>query len=144
MSAPAVLDPSQYTLSVAGFNITGYGPGTFITVTRDEESFRDQAGADGEVARIRNKDKRGTIKVSLMQTSASNDILAALAAADDIGGAGSGSVLLKDNSPSGRMIIQSETGWVKKQPEVQLGDEVQIREWEIRCSRLEMFVGGNS
>jgi hypothetical protein len=82
-----------------------------------------------------------------MQTSASNDILAGLAAVNKGGTivgltAGKGSLQCKDLN--GRMIISAETAWVKKPADVTIGDEIQTRKWTIRCAQLNMFVGGNS
>lgn len=147
MAAPAILDPKKFPLSIAGFTITGYAPGTFITISRDEDDFKDLAGGDGEVAVLQNADERGSVEIELMQTSASNDILAVLAAVNKGGTivgltAGKGSLQCKDLN--GRMIISAETAWVKKPADVTLGDEVLTRKWTIRCAQLNMFVGGNS
>src|SRR5947209_4167245 len=133
MAAPAVLDPKKYPLSIAGFTIGGYAPGTVIEISRDEDDFKDLAGADGEVAVMQNADERGTVKITLLQTSASNDILSALAAVNKGGTIagltlGKGSLQCKDLQ--GRMVCSSETAWVKKPADVTLGDEILTRVWE--------------
>jgi hypothetical protein len=147
MSAPALLDPKKFPLSIAGFIMGGYAPGTVIEITRDEDDFKDECGADGEVVMLQNADERGTVKITLLQSSASNDILSGLAAVNKgatITGVtiGKGSLQCKDLN--GRMVCSSETAWVKKPADVTLGDEIQNRVWEIRCASLQMFVGGNS
>lgn len=148
MAAPATLDPSQYPLSIAGFTITGFADGSFIEISRDEDAFKDYSGGDGEAVRLRNKNRFGTVKITLMQSSKSNDILSALAAVDETGAAvagisvGSGSFQCKDLN--GRMVSSAESAWVKKQANVKLGDEHEPREWEIRVNPLLMFVGGNT
>jgi hypothetical protein len=149
MAAPAVLDPKKYTVSLAGFLISGYAPGTVIEVARDEDDWLDEAGADGEVAVMSNADERGTVTLTLMQSSASNDILSGLAAVNKGGtiaglSVGKGSLQVKDQSPTGRMICSSETAWVMKPADVTLGNEIQTRVWKIRCAKLNMFVGGNT
>jgi hypothetical protein len=50
MAAPAILDPSQYPISIAGFTITGFADGSFIEISRDEDAFKDYSGGDGEAA----------------------------------------------------------------------------------------------
>ena len=66
MAAPAVLDPSKFSITLAGSVLSGFAPGTFIEISRDEDSIKDKAGADGEVARIRVLNKLGTCKLTLM------------------------------------------------------------------------------
>jgi hypothetical protein len=147
MSAPAVLDPKKYVLSIAGFFISGYAPGTVIEISKEEDDFKDECGADGEVCVLQNADERGTVRVTLLQSSNSNEALSGLAIVNKGGTRagltlGKGSLQCKDLQ--GRMVCSSETAWVKKQADVTLGDEIQTRVWEIRCDKLSMFVGGNS
>jgi hypothetical protein len=142
MGQPAVLDPKKFPLSIAGFLIGGYAPGTVIEISRDEDDFKDECGADGEVCVMANSDERGTVRVTLLQSSASNDVLSGLAAVNKgstVAGltVGKGSLQCKDLN--GRMIVSAETAWVKKPADVTLGDEIQTRVWEIRCSPLKMF-----
>ncbi len=148
MAEPAKLDPAQYPISIAGFLVTGFADGTFIEIARDEDTWKDYVGGDGEVCRVRNKNKMGTVTIRLQQSSASNDILSALQSVDDVGGTvagisvGSGAFQCKDLL--GRMVASSESAWVQKPADIRLGDEHEPREWKIRCSKLAMFVGGNT
>ena len=133
--------PDQVTLSINGKIITGYAEGTFITVSRDEDSFMKKVGSDGEVARAANANRSGTVVVTLMQTSSGNDALSALLLADEATRAGIGALIMKDNS--GATLAFGSDAWVRKAADVVMGKEVESREWTLDIGRLEVFVGGN-
>lgn len=134
-------DPGKHFPVLASIPISGFADGTYILVERMTEAFTSVAGAGGEVARIRMRDKRGTVKFTLMASSPCNDLLSALAAADENDGSGVGILSIVDGN--GTTIISSTNAWIKKLPSVEFGKEMPNREWEIECERLEMHVGGN-
>lgn len=134
-------NPADVTVIVAGIPVSGFADGTFITAARDNPMYTKGSGADGEGWRAKSNDMTGTITLTLLQTSLSNDALSALAAVDAASGDGVGPFLLKDNS--GRTLISAETCWVAKVADVEFAREVSNREWEIHTDSLNMFVGGN-
>lgn len=134
-------DPGQLVVSFRGNILTGFAPGTFLRVERNEDNFTLVVGADGEHARARSRNKSAKVTFTLMQTSASNDILSAAAATDEIGGDGTGAFLAKDLS--GRTVAEAEVAWVKKYPGLEFSNEVGNREWELESGRLALTVGGN-
>jgi hypothetical protein len=135
-------DPTMVTVSVAGIEIGEFAKGTFVEVDREADGWGDEVGAGGEVVRFRIADKRGTIKLTLMKSSASNDALSALAIADDLDGTGVGPAQVKDLS--GTSLHHAEQSWVKKIPAAPYGTEATTTEWEIRCAALDHTVGGNN
>jgi hypothetical protein len=78
----------------------------------------------------------------LAQTSPFNDILSALAAADEVSSTGVFPVILKDNS--GTTIVSSGAGWIRKPPTSGFGKEIENREWVIDMASTIFFVGGNT
>ncbi len=142
MSAPVrTFDPKQTSMIVGGKIMSGFADGTYIKVTRNEQSFTLKVGVDGEGSRAKSNNKSGKFEITLMQTSPSNDDLAALAAADEASGLGLAPCLMKDGS--GRTVCQATTAWVQKQPDVELGKEVGTRTWVLESDEINMFVGGN-
>lgn len=133
-------DPAQVVVTFLGNILTGFGPDTFITAERESDAFTDEVGADGEVARARSKDKRGTVTLTLLQTSMSNDVLSAAAAADELGGLGAGPLLVKDLN--GATLVAAESAWVQKVANVEFGAELGTREWMLRCADVSVLVGG--
>lgn len=134
--------PKKVSLTVGSVLISGYMEGTFITVERDADSFTKLVGADGEVARSASVDKSGTITVTLMQTSDSNDLLSALAFADEATFTGKFPVMVKDANGTSKHI--SDTAWLVKPAMKEYGQEITGVEWTIQCANLTTHIGGNS
>jgi len=126
---------------VAGIPITGYGDGTFVVVARDNPMFTKGSGADGEGWRAKSNDFTGTITITLLQMSAGNDALSALANLDEASGDGIGPFLMKDGS--GRSLYAAESVWVEKHPDGEFARDKSEREWLIGSDRIQMFAGGN-
>jgi hypothetical protein len=134
-------NPVDVAVVVAAIPISGFADGTFIIAARDNPAFTKGSGADGEGWRAKSNDRTGTVTLTLLQTSVSNDALSALAALDEASGDGVGPLLVKDNS--GRTLIAAETCWVEKIADSEFAREVTNREWVIHTDRLNVFVGGN-
>lgn len=137
-------DPAKITISVCNRPITGgFATDEKVKVAFDGPHFDDDAGVDGEVVRSKTHDRRGTVTISLMQTSDANDILSGLLAADYLvpGGAGVGAFMLKDLE--GRTIIKAAAAWVKGLPESAFAKKAGVRAWEIRLANVEATLGGN-
>lgn len=146
MSDFKTYSPDLVTLSWNGVNITGYAKDTFIEVDRDEDIFMKYTGALGDVARSKNLNKGGKVKITLMAVAPVNDILANLALADENAALGSadvfyGSLQIKDLS--GTMECYAEIAWISKWPKVERGKESGTIEWEIDCAAIEVYPGGN-
>lgn len=64
-------DPKNVSVSVGGVIITGFADGTFVECSSASERHNTVVGAQGEVSVGVINDPRGTIKITLKQTSAS-------------------------------------------------------------------------
>lgn len=133
--------PKKVQLAIGPHIATGYADGTFIQVERTADQFQVVVGADGESARSASADKSGTIVVTVLQTSASNDFLSTALITDELTNLNTFPVLLRDGS--GRTLVQAGEAWVKKYATIELGKEIVAREWTIETGELLIFEGGN-
>jgi len=132
---------SEVSASLGGAALSGYGDGTFVSVAYNNDFFSLAKGADGEGLRSSSEDLSARVTLTLMQGSASNDVLSAFLLADinsDVGGL---PFLLKD--ASGRMLFSSASMWIVKYPDVERGKEGSMVSWVIETNSLQGFVGGH-
>lgn len=132
-------DPANVVLSFNGTTIVGFAKGTEIKVSYDTDAYTDDAGANGDVVRVKSNDQRAKIEIELMQSSPSNDALSAFAAADQTG-AGKGPVRVKDLN--GRSVASGPDAWVQKVADSEYATEHTPRAWIIRVAKLTMTTGG--
>lgn len=132
---------ADVSIIFAGIPIDGFADGTFITAARDNPTFNSVVGSDGEGARAKSNDRSGTITITLLQTSFSNDELSAIALLDELSDAGVAPFTLRDGS--GRTVLHAETAWIEKPADVELGREISNREWILKTDNLQMNVAGN-
>ena len=132
--------PDKITIVLGNILVGGYADGTFVKVTRDSESFKDEVGAGGDVVRVKNLDKRGSIVITVQSSSPTNDLLSALLIADEASGSAHVPVLVKDLI--GTTLCGAENAWLLKPADIEYGNEASSREWTIRCADLDILVGG--
>ncbi len=139
---PRTYDPNKVKMTFKGNIITGYGKDSRIEVERAEDSFSVQVGCDGEFLRTLSQNKSGTVKVTLLASSPSNDILAAALTVDELSGAGAGELFVQDFN--GTSIAHAAQAWVKKMVPLKRGKDADENEWTIETGALDLFVGGLS
>lgn len=135
-------DPGRVSVSIGGANISGFADGEFINITQDNDSFSKVSGSDGIVSRSKSNDKTGTLVLTLAQTSPSNDILTGFLTVDELTNEGIVPIIVKDNT--GRTIVFTANGWVRKPSDVAFGKEISNREWTIDLADVSFFIGGNA
>lgn len=141
MNRVDTIDPKDVTVIVAGNIIEGFAQEQ-IVVERESNQVEDEIGADGDVARRITNDRRGTITITLLQTSRSNLFLSGLAVADELSGSVLFPVIVKDQR--GNDLHVAPNAWVQKMPRTSYRAGVESREWKIRTNYLNIFVGGAS
>lgn len=134
-------DPKSLSIIVGGHIVSGLDDGEFVKVTRNNDAYTTKVGADGEASRTKNNDKSGTIEITLLQSSASNDVLSGFALADEINNGGQVPVLMRD--ANGTTVVATDSAWVKKMPDLSMGKELGNRTWVLECGSMDIFVGGN-
>lgn len=131
----------KVAVSFNGQILSGFMAGTFVEIAFDSDAFAKDTGSQGEVSRVALADEGATIKITLQQTSASNDVLSAALANDRLTQNGTGVIFIKDTS--GRTVAQGAEAWVKKSADVKFTNGAEGREWTIDTGILKMTVGGN-
>lgn len=134
-------DAKQVTVIVGGAILSGFADGSFVKVERNVDAFSLIVGADGEATRSKSNNRSGRVTVTLQQTSDSNTILAAYAAADELTNSGIVPVLIKDNS--GVSIHSAAQAWIVKYAGSDYAKESGTKEWVMESSDLITFPGGN-
>lgn len=135
------VDLKKYNLLVGVAPIQGYQDGEAFSLELDDDLYQKVTGADGDTSRARRHGQSANLKINLMQTSPSNDILSAYAAADRLNNAGIIPITIADLLGTTRIF--GAYGWVKKPPAVSAGKEITTREWMLDIASIELFIGGN-
>lgn len=136
-------DPQKVVASLAGIQLSGFAPGTFIKVSRNEDAFALAVGADGGGARTKNANRSGRIEMTFLHTAPVNDALQALYVIDDATGAGVGPFMLKDLS-SDIGLVHAQNAWIMKLPDFERGKESGEITWIAETLDVEMFHSGNT
>lgn len=134
-------DPKLVIITMGGVPLGGYADGTFLTVVRDEAKFTKVTGADGETTRAKSNNQSGTATITLLQSSASNDVLSGFAELDDLNNDGVVPFLVKDLS--GRTLVAAGEAWIEEEADDEFAKETSDREWTIALGPFQKFTGGN-
>jgi Protein of unknown function (DUF3277) len=135
-------DPLDISIIVAGQDVQGLAPDSFVTVTRKNDMWELVEGCDGQVARAKSNSTTCEVKLTIMQTSPTNDVLSALYTADEKTGAGLFPIFIRDSS--GTTTFFALQAWIPKPADISFGKSVGNREWTIQSGESTMFVGGES
>ncbi len=138
-----IWDPAQLSVIVGGVPIGGFAEGSMIELKMNTPRFSTVTGTTGEKVRSKSLDKGAMLTIKLMQTSSSNDILTAIAIADDLApnGAGIFPIMLRDRS--GRAQYAAAEAWIVDQPDADFDKSAKSREWKIEIAELDAFTGGS-
>lgn len=123
-------DIRKWILVVAGIPVTGFGEGDAFSLEFDEDDWNLTVGADGEDARSYIPNRAGTLTITLMATSLSNDAMNAVRLLDETTGQGQVPVLIKNIN--GTESWAAAQAWVQRRSNVSVGRDVGTREWVIR------------
>lgn len=137
----ATYDPKQVDCIFGPVLTEGYADGQFILAARDNPMWTSGTGSDGSGWRAKSNDKSGTVTLTLLQESPSNDELTAIAQADEQAGAGVFPLLIKDRS--GRTLCGADSAWIEKFPDSSFERDNSNRVWVIKTTQLDIFIGGN-
>ena len=135
-------DPAKQTVVFNNITIEGYGPGTFIKASRDEETWSYQpSNSPGQGARSRNPNKAGKFEFTLIASAAANAALSAIAVADELRGTGVGNCFVKDRSSDGA-FCKAQNAWIIKPPDYERQKELGEITWVIQAQELDIFHAG--
>lgn len=135
-------DPSEFTITYGKHTVGGFADGTFITVTRNANTFEFIKGADGEAARILTNDNSALVTITLLQTSRSNTVFSGYDNIDRKTGLGAQPLFIKDNF--GDTVGGGSVAWIQKPADVSAGKTIESRAWAFIVPHYEGVVGGNN
>ena len=134
-------DPLQIVVAFAGLQISGYADGTFVKVSRDADTWSDQVGADGVVTRVRSRNQMGTVEITLVAGTPTNQALATIMTQDELFGTGVSAVTVQDLN--GLDLHTGDAAWLVKPPDAEYAKEAKDRVWKIRVKKLVTNSGGS-
>lgn len=142
MARTKTYDPKNVKVILGTFEISGYAPGTMITITGDGDKFERVKGAQGDYNRINKNSKAYAIAISLDRTSPSNDVLSGILAADINTNAGIVPFTIVDLNGTSKFFALE--AWIAKDPDSEEGDTMPTREWIIHTGVADKFDGGSN
>ena len=137
-------DPDQHDIILFGVPMSGFGPDTMCTFEEDEDTFTVVEGVDGDFTRSKRIGKKGTLVVSLMSSSRSNDILSGVYNQDRAqpGGAGVGPCMVRDRN--GTSVLATDKCYIIKAPPITRSRQAVALEWRIQVLGYALHVGGTT
>lgn len=143
MASVRTYNPAKVTIIFDGFPFSGFADGTFVNITMINDGITTAVGADGEIARAVNTDRRCTVTLTLQQTSPGNDFLSTMFGIDILTCGGQmGPLLIQDLC--GTTIFSASQAWVVKPADVEFAKEITNRAWQIQTGAPAVFnVGSN-
>ena len=139
----ALYSPEDVTIMLGGiYQIEGLLEGSFLSITKDEETYKTLVSTDGLVSRVFNASPTYTIKLTLMSVADDNSTLCMLMTVDTKTYSAPVPLFIKDGN--GTSMFYSPSVWIEKAPEAIFGEGVEGREWVLRASTGTHVIGGNS
>ena len=135
--------PDLIVITWGSIVFAGMADGTFVTAERSEDAYSLKVGATGAQTRVRSLNLSGSVKVTLQQSSLTNDLLSAAYEEDQAFNTFiTLPIMIKDLN--GNTLIHATNSWIKKLPTVEYGKDLTNREWTFECAAIDTFVAGGS
>lgn len=136
-------DANEVTVNFSGLPIeSGYADGEFVRIEQQNKSFSSVQGTDGQVTRSKTNQDLTTVTIILMQSSEGQAKLSTILNADLLAGngAGIGPLLIRDRQ--GLSVFEANA-WITGPPKISYDRGATAREWELECTDVVRFDGGN-
>lgn len=137
----ATYRPEDVLVIIAGFQMTGFVSGTFLSISKPNSTFSSRESADGVVARTQSNSKLYTVTLTLANTSDSNQLLSYMSRLDELTKIAKFPIAIKDMS--GQSVLFSPEAWVDNTPDSNFSDSIEDRSWSITCANCVYNAGGN-
>jgi hypothetical protein len=128
-------------ITFRGVVLGGFADDSLMKITRNEETWRLKVGTTGEAARARNRNRSGSIELSLLQSASENDLLSQILAQDELDGTGIGPAMVRDLL--GTTLVHGDGCFLEKPADSSYSKEIETRPWKIIVPDMDMFVGGH-
>ena len=136
MSVVHSYNPKKVTCALGRHIVSGFADDSMIGVEYQGDGTSVVQGADGEIVRSIDPGTLYTLKITLQQTSATNDFLESQYKRDKEYGDGTFSVNVKDLW--GGDAFSAPIAWVTKPAAFNRNKAQENREWEIACADGEL------
>ena len=135
-------DPAAIVLTMGGAILSGYEPGTFITLVRAVENFTYTVGPDGvEGIRTKTNNRSALLTFTLRQVATANLLLSNLANRDEQQADGVVPISITDILSVDTVYLTGK-GWIEKPADANFAETPQGRAWLIRLADVPMVHGG--
>lgn len=114
--------------------ITGYADDSFVSIEPNGDGISKKVGCDGEVARAISPDRTYKIKIVLMQTSPSNEVLQKAFAKDRVDRKGVKQLTVEDAVGG---FLFSAPAWIVRSTSYSFGKDVGNREWQFDTAQAD-------
>ena len=132
--------PSDVTILISGYQLVGL---LGVELEWDSAPFTMYRGIRNQQTRVFNSSMAATLRVTLLQTSDSNDVLSKILDEDRLARTARLEVMLKDSS--GTTLYQAQQGYIPEYPSIKFSRGFRGREWKISLLDATIVnVGGNS
>ena len=133
--------PKKISVVVGLVPLIMFSDNSMVELTEEDDDFKLYKGIDGTFSRALNPGSVVMCKISLQQTSPSNDHLTALRNADKASGLFPFPVAVKDLN--GTSLHSASHCFFKKGAGKKYGSAVQAVDWEIYMPNAISYNGGN-
>ncbi len=134
-------DPKMVVITFGGVPITGFAEDSFVECTPSEEGFSRKVGADGEVVRSKSNNRCYDVTVTLLQTSLSNNSLAAAQLSDELTGLGMLPLSITEISSGSEHFFPQ--AWVER-PSWSRGKEAGEQQWTFHTGQAAVAVANGT
>lgn len=133
----ATYSPDSVVAAWGPILFSGFAKGSFVKINKPEtKQVTSAQGADGHVARsVRKHSPLRTFEVTLMQTSETNELLAAQAEVDRLTGQAVWPLTVRDLS--GTTLYEFPQAWITERPDAEFAQEITNRVWMLEGPCLE-------
>lgn len=124
--------------------ISGTAEGTFVSYERSVDRSTLVVGSDLFATRVLRRNKSGTVTLTLMQASTSNDVLSMIALRDEESHDNRYLFSVTINDLSGRSVFFAPEAFIGNDPSVSYSEGSENRDWTITVTSVEKHIGGNA
>lgn len=142
MALPSRYDPARIFVTFGGLPIRGYAPGTFINIRRDSPNWKNVRGTNSELRRLKQKNRGGTVDLTLRHSSPVNQVLGGLVVTDEITSAIIAPLVIADLlNLSGAATVDA---YISGYPDLVYSQGEPNLTWTFICERIDMAYPGLS
>ena len=132
--------PGEVVITVCGYVVEGW---TSVALARNSPVFKQYRGIRGKNSRVKIKDSSFTLRLTMTQTTVTNDVFSSLLQLDERTGTARLEVVVKDTA--GTSLLSSSTAYFEGYPETTYSASQTERVWTLLCDTADDYVvGGNA